>query len=237
MLKAILAREEGAAMTAFMVVLWAFVGLTALGLTVMGIFLTHVRAMNAADAAAEAALVALKEPMVAAMSGRSAQNLARFWDRVNQEADDEWESDVDDEGNHLHTWSYYRRRIVRREQPDIADLLLSGQPLPLLVQLQHFLTADEVGCIAKGTGETQQARMVAWAGEYSVANHAEPPGNSGVIFTADSTVKVRVYTPYRVHFFVLDKYVDESHRYLVGEADHQLRAIAGFSVRVPAWCP
>ena len=258
-------RNEGSALTVFLVVTGACIALLWFGVLFAGVFLTKVRAANAADAAAEAALLALKEPIRQGLEDQSTRNLARFWNDVSVEVSrrlSEWEdsyrlrrqAELEDQVPPLTDGEIeaiirqeiadrypsvarnYKRHAVRSRQPDIADLLLSGTPLPGDLKYRHFLESREIGCIVRHAGDLYHDRMVDWAQEYSVANRGEAPGDRDVALSTPGTLKVHVYVPYRMYWFALDPYVDERYHYLLGESVQQITHVAGIPLAIPERC-
>lgn len=241
------------------------VGLLLVLLVFDQVWLGYMRSQMVADAAAWGALEGLRPGMEEELGRRARVNLDSFWSDVSAAASrrvDDWEAwyrdryepdpdDYEDEEAYREAvrefladlreqrarrYRAYREDEVWGRKPEIANLLLDGNPLPLSIQVRHFLTAQERACAIRAAAEHQAREMTAVAHRIAVANGADL-ASSPVVEVEGSTpgILARIALPLR--FLLVERYFKSEHRALEGRALVQIRSVAGAPVHMPDTCP
>lgn len=229
------------------------------------VWLTYMRSQMVADAAAWGALEGLRPGMEAELARRAQVNVNAFWGTVNATVSErvaDWEDwyrrwyepnpdDFEDEETYREAYQQflaelregrtdrrrsYREQEVRRRKPEIAGLLLSGRPLPLSVQVQYFLSAQERGCAIQAAARDHAGEMTAVARRITTANEGDLADSPDLVVEEGVPgILARVALPLRL--LLSNANLAPEHRSLEGRARVQIRAVAGVPVRVPDTCP
>lgn len=243
---------------------FGLVGLLVVLLAFYQVWLRHMHGQLVADAATQAAVEALRPGIGAELQRQGEANLSAFWAEVNRAVAgrlEAWEAhyrelyepnpaDYPDDETYQEALRQFeaglreRRRVKRRQyredevrdrKPEIAELLLSGEPLPLPALVRYFLSPEERGCAVLAAARQHRRDMEEAAAELAAANGAqlaeEPTTETeGTI----PGVLGQVSVPVRLGW--LQDYLQARHQYVEGQARVFIRSVASEPVVIPEAC-